>query len=335
MVLTRSQGTSRSSSKSNTNSDSGNSKNSGDVKKTDSKRKSPSIIPSNDKTPLPDSSTAPVAACDKDAVAIATNDECAEKEQTKGKRSRRRNRKRKLTADHEGQTEEVDNPEASISSTSSADDGMTMGANVKHQRTVTSEEAKQDVSLANSKPAPPSTSSIMDKTQKENVLATQGTGAERKLEEEGSEATISQAVNVKDVLQLYKQESYAEGQAVKPKGQPKSGRFWKTEQTTRFSGMKQDRPLKTSWQKKMQQKAEMKNLKMFEAELKEAKSTELERKKKHRAKKIKRKLENQRKSEVVQVISNPGKIKRMKKKQLRKIEMRSMPDSSKKQVFTS
>ena len=44
----------------------------------------------------------------------------------------------------------------------------------------------------------------------------------------------------------------------------------------RFSGMKQDRPLKTSWQRKMHQKADMKNLKAFEAELKEAKNEELE-----------------------------------------------------------
>ena len=40
--------------------------------------------------------------------------------------------------------------------------------------------------------------------------------------------------------------------------------------------MRQDKPLRTSWQKKMQEKAELKNLKSFEAELKEAKNEELE-----------------------------------------------------------
>ena len=34
-------------------------------------------------------------------------------------------------------------------------------------------------------------------------------------------------------------------------------------------------------------------------------------------------------------ITNTAKIKRMKRKELRKIEMRSLPDASKKQVFVS
>ena len=40
--------------------------------------------------------------------------------------------------------------------------------------------------------------------------------------------------------------------------------------------MKQDKPMKTSWKKKMSQKAETKSMKLFEAELKDAKTKENE-----------------------------------------------------------
>ncbi|KAG9335974.1 hypothetical protein JZ751_003373 [Albula glossodonta] len=65
-----------------------------------------------------------------------------------------------------------------------------------------------------------------------------------------------------------------------PLGKPKSGRVWKDRNKQRFSALLRDKPLRTSWEKKMETKREK------------------------------------------ELIRNTAKIKRMKKKQLRKIEKR-------------
>lgn len=66
----------------------------------------------------------------------------------------------------------------------------------------------------------------------------------------------------------------------------------------------------------------MKHIKELSRSIKEDRKQENERKRLRRAENAKQKLENERKSEVVQIIKNPAKLKRMKKKALRKIEKR-------------
>uniref|UniRef100_A0A224Z0K3 Coiled-coil domain-containing protein 86 n=1 Tax=Rhipicephalus zambeziensis TaxID=60191 RepID=A0A224Z0K3_9ACAR len=104
-----------------------------------------------------------------------------------------------------------------------------------------------------------------------------------------------------------------------PKGVPKSGRVWKS-QKKRFSSMVKDRPLKTSWKFKMEQRAERKALLALDREIKEEKKRKIEEKKKRREENLRRREENAKKSEVVQVIKNTAKIKRMSKKQLRLVK---------------
>lgn len=107
-----------------------------------------------------------------------------------------------------------------------------------------------------------------------------------------------------------------------PKGKPKSGRVWKDRSKKRFSQMVQDKPLRTSWQRKMKERQERKLTKEFARHLEEEKEQRRQEKKQRRAENLKRRLENERKAEVVQVIRNPAKLKRAKKKQLRSVEKR-------------
>ncbi|KAM6158170.1 coiled-coil domain-containing protein 86 [Rhynchocyon petersi] len=107
-----------------------------------------------------------------------------------------------------------------------------------------------------------------------------------------------------------------------PKGKPKSGRVWKDRSKKRFSQMVQDKPLRTSWQRKMKERQERKVAKDFARHLEEEKERRRQEKKQRRAENLRRRLENERKAEVVQVIRNPAKLKRAKRKQLRTIEKR-------------
>jgi len=123
-----------------------------------------------------------------------------------------------------------------------------------------------------------------------------------------------------DRLFVLTKETMADLPAV-PRGRPKSGRVWKTEKK-RFSEMVIDKNVKSSWARKMQQKAEKKSVMDFARQLNEDTKHRKENKRKRTEDNKKRRLANEKKSEVVQPIKNTAKIKRMKKKQLRKIEKR-------------
>ncbi|XP_051633118.1 coiled-coil domain-containing protein 86 [Manacus candei] len=107
-----------------------------------------------------------------------------------------------------------------------------------------------------------------------------------------------------------------------PRGRPKSGRVWKDPGKKRFSHMIQDKALRTSWARKMKERQEKKLVRDLARQLEEGKRREREEKKRRREENLKRRLENERKAEIVQVIRNPLKLKRAKKKQLRRVEKR-------------
>ncbi|KAM3963815.1 coiled-coil domain-containing protein 86 [Aphomia sociella] len=104
-------------------------------------------------------------------------------------------------------------------------------------------------------------------------------------------------------------------------GRPKSGRFWKSKKE-KFSSINKTKGLKQDFKKKTALRLELKRTKELSRQvLEELKQKEINRKERRREN-IKRTEENKRKAEVVQVITNTAKLKRMKKKQLRFIQKR-------------
>ncbi|KYN29089.1 PREDICTED: coiled-coil domain-containing protein 86 [Trachymyrmex cornetzi] len=106
-----------------------------------------------------------------------------------------------------------------------------------------------------------------------------------------------------------------------PRGKPKSGRIWK-EEKTKFSSIIKTRGIRQSFAKKQKLREDLKRVKEMSRAIKAQKQAEKETKKQRRRENLKRAEENRKKSEIVQIIKNTAKIKRMKKKQLRMIEKR-------------
>ncbi|KAF8382875.1 hypothetical protein PRIPAC_72017 [Pristionchus pacificus] len=106
------------------------------------------------------------------------------------------------------------------------------------------------------------------------------------------------------------------------RGMNKSGRWWKETRTAKTSAIKKGKPLKTSWQKKVDEKAKKDNVKKLQQQIRDTIATEKAEKVERRKEQEKRRLENERKSEVVQIITKTQKLKKTKKKDLRRIEKR-------------
>ncbi|CAL8142984.1 unnamed protein product [Orchesella dallaii] len=104
-----------------------------------------------------------------------------------------------------------------------------------------------------------------------------------------------------------------------PKGKSKSGRVWKSEKQRASTVRKHKRD---TFQKKQELRELKKSVKEQSRAIVEQKKTEQQQKRDREAENKRRKEENAKKSEIVQVIRNTSKLKRMKKKQLRQVETR-------------
>ncbi|XP_045453884.1 coiled-coil domain-containing protein 86 [Melitaea cinxia] len=112
------------------------------------------------------------------------------------------------------------------------------------------------------------------------------------------------------------------------RGKPKSGRFWKSKKE-RFLSIVKTKGIKPDFQKKTALRLELKRTKELSKQIIEQIKEKQQVRKERRRENIKRAEENKRKSEIVQVITNTAKLKRMKKKQLRFIEKRDTNTSNK------
>lgn len=74
----------------------------------------------------------------------------------------------------------------------------------------------------------------------------------------------------------------------------------------------------------MELRNELRSIKERSRGIKEARKEEAKSKQQRRIENAERRLANERKAEIVQVIKNPAKLKRMKKKQMRLIEKRDL-----------
>lgn len=110
-----------------------------------------------------------------------------------------------------------------------------------------------------------------------------------------------------------------------PRQKPKSGKFWKAERK-QFNHIKKDKGHRLTFEQRIKRKEEQAKSK----ELAELFTNRKKQKKQELREKIeankKQKEENEKKAEIYQVINNPNKIKRMKKKQIRMLAKRDTLD---------
>ncbi|KAK3927120.1 Coiled-coil domain-containing protein 86 [Frankliniella fusca] len=106
------------------------------------------------------------------------------------------------------------------------------------------------------------------------------------------------------------------------RGKRPGNRFWKKDRK-RFSSVVATRGLKRiTWNQKEKLRQELKHAKELSRSLKDERARVKQELRERRQENIKRREENARKAEIVQVIKNTSKLKRLKKKQLRTIEKR-------------
>jgi len=102
-----------------------------------------------------------------------------------------------------------------------------------------------------------------------------------------------------------------------------SGRWWKAEHKSRTSNLQTSkRKGKSRYDKRKQAETKMKDLKSFNAEMIVESSARKQAEREKLEKRQQLRVDNERKSEIVQMVTNTAKLKKLNRKQLRQYEKR-------------
>merc|ERR1712029_424720 len=108
-----------------------------------------------------------------------------------------------------------------------------------------------------------------------------------------------------------------------PRQKPKSGKFWKGERS-QFRQIKKDKGQRLTFEQRVKMKEEKQRNQELAEMLNQRKKQAKEDQRKRMEENKEKRLENERRTEQYQIIQNPAKLKRMKKKQLRMLEKRDI-----------
>jgi len=200
------------------------------------------------------------------------------------------------------------------------------------------EEVKVDESVEIESEKSKSEKAVVEDSEKENMPSDEKTGDdmdtnEKKTVEDDSFSSAACDVisSTNTLIANLRQEMASRSSLVAPKQiprqKPKSGKFWKAERSA-FRAIKKDKGQRLSFEQRLALKEEkVRNRDLAKTLLEQKNQKKEEMRKKIEENKAK-KLENEKKAEQFQVVKNPAKIKRMKKKQLRQFEKRDIMASA-------
>lgn len=159
------------------------------------------------------------------------------------------------------------------------------------------------------------------------VLAKAAEVEKAELDKSLHEATDKVISSTNDVIASMRKELAARNSLIAaiqiPRQKPKSGKFWK-EGRNAFRSLKKDKGNRMNFEQRLAMKQEKEKNRDLAVLLQKRKAMKKEEMRKKIEENKTKKSENEKKSEQYQVIKNPAKIKRMKKKQLRQLEKRDI-----------
>jgi len=166
-----------------------------------------------------------------------------------------------------------------------------------------------------------------ENVSEEVVKSVEGAAEESSKDDSFSSAACAVIGSTNALISSLRQEMAARNSLVAPKQiprqKPKSGKFWKEERSA-FRSLKKDKGQRLTFDQRLAMKEEKVRNRDLAKTLLEQKNLKKEEMRKKIEENKTKKLENERKAEQFQVIKNPAKIKRMKKKQLRQLEKRDI-----------